>query len=79
MKNTEKCSRIIFQPTKENNDKLKYICNTTGFSYSVILNLLLDIIDIDTKIVLDLTEEQKNKFEKLSKCISELTGMTKTK
>lgn len=74
-KNTKECGRIIFQPTKENNDKLKLICEKTGFSYSIILNLLLNIIDIDTKVILDINEKQRNKIEKLSKFISKISDI----
>jgi len=50
--------RIVFQPTETNRDKLISVADKNGVSVSVILNLLLDNLDENTKVEIRLVNNE---------------------
>ena len=56
--------RIVFQPTEANRDKLILVAEKNEVSVSVILNLLLDNLDENTRVEIRLVDSEspsKNK------------------
>lgn len=56
--------RIVFQPTETNRDKLISVAEKNEVSVSVILNLLLDNLDENTRVEIRLVDSEspsKNK------------------
>lgn len=59
-KENKNCKRIIFQPTKENSEKITRIAETSGVSVSRLMNLLIETLDEDAKVSIQLINNKND-------------------